>query len=140
MSNQLPLLVQEKVDYYKWRTINGKLLAEYYKMIFVNSEGNVTWQHPKYSNICETKRLWWQYYYVHNSNTWMNEYDRTDLIGRFVVENYVKCIPLPARYYYSSGFDSSKGYRLSKFQRLLRNPSELKRLREWDDPYVGGWG
>ena len=105
-------------------------------------EGEVTWR-PKFPHKEFTKKGWRTDDYslpVDNSNTWMNEYDMTGMIGRFVVENYVKCVPLPARYYYSSGFDSSKGYRLSKWQRLLRNPSELKRLRESYDPYVGGAG
>jgi hypothetical protein len=119
---KIPLLIQEKLDYYLWKNRVKELHNEYNNVIFINKNGFLTYKckngSSKYSDI--------EIYCTVNNSNCRYYFERALYINKFNDPNNLKKKELPTKYNYSSGLEYHNGYRISFFQKLLLESQKIK--------------
>jgi hypothetical protein len=115
---QIPLLIQEKLDYYLWKNRVQELNNEYINIFIINQNGLLIYK-------CDLRSKNSYLYRALNGRTYACcVYDKC--IRQFNVPFYFTEIELPTKYNYSSGLEDRNGYRMSFFQELEMESQKRK--------------
>jgi hypothetical protein len=108
---QIPLLIQEKLDYYLWKNRVKEVNNEYINIFDINHKGLLIYK-------CDLRSKNSYLYRALNGRTF-SCYVYEKCIHQFNVPFYFTEIKLPTKYNYSSGLEHRNGYRMSFFQKLV---------------------
>jgi metallophosphoesterase superfamily enzyme len=115
---QIPLLIQEKLNFYIWQNKVKKVNNEYFNLFIIT-------KHPAVDIYYLTYKVQNKIFII--ESPLRSPKVRYTMVNKFTREDS-KLILLPTKYNYTSGLNSIKGYKMSELQEyfLIKYPELLK--------------